>query len=488
MHARLAGLALMLMPLSCLAGPSDGIALIERSPVPGANSGLKGAEPLKVYVATSGVKGLGPEGDEDPERLRYTWSLPAGFDGKPRDVVIILPGRGLTHTWGPRVYSHASWRPGNIVISVDGTRIAPDGGRTFAGEQRDASVFRDLTLEIVRSFPTKRIFLYGHNEGAFFSLMAATRFPRLYNGAVIHGGGIWRSTTVGSQPRGVPLCFLHGTEDQVAPYHWAVDARDALVERQFRTVGLRRVHGHKHEPNASESSIALDFIAAIGTEDAGEALALARSLLAPGESTPPAFSFAYAVLARFTLSDAKDQWPRGFKAATDQQKTEAAALQVKIDALGLKHAAALRAAIKSPEKLRETILEIDAPTPDWIGHLLAVRESFRGVPTVEAVLKDLDADAVLAQHDEASRPLIEAFYTAPPSESLPIIRRQLPSCFLFEALPQQMFDALENWHAEAASMNLNASDLDAATLLRQLLRARERGRKAHDAINATWVP
>lgn len=458
--------------------------LTERQP----SKGLQDATPLTTYVATSAVRGLDEGGEQVDEFLKYTWSLPEGFDGSARDVVIILPGTGLDHRWGPRVYEHATWRPGDIVISIDGTRELVVGGRTFGKDARDATIFRDATLEIIRAFPTRRIYLYGHNEGAFFTLLAATSFPRLYNGIVVHGGGLWNSTRVGPSPRGVPICFLHGTEDQVAPYLWAVDARDELVKNGFRIVGLRRVYGHKHEPEPGEASACIDFVMGMTTDKPEEAIELARRMLSSQNGRTPMFGLADAVLARLELSADKEAWPRGFKEISEDAKREGAGVRLQIQTLGLRHAGALRAQIKDAQGLRQPLLEMDTPTPAWIGHLLAAREDWRGVEAIEALAADLKLDEVLAEHDAAARVLMEALATQEPKDALAVIRQQIGKCALFEPLPKNLLAIIEAWADEAEMLKLKPEDVQATVLVRQLLTARLRGLEAYRQLNASWAP
>ena len=54
--------------------------------------------------------------------LRYTWVLPADYDGKsPRHLTVILHGTGLDYRWGHWNNKGGVFRPSDVVVSVDGT-------------------------------------------------------------------------------------------------------------------------------------------------------------------------------------------------------------------------------------------------------------------------------------------------------------------------------------------------------------------------------
>ncbi|MFO0491719.1 MAG: hypothetical protein ACK51T_04725, partial [bacterium] len=136
-----------------------------------------------------------------------------------------------------------------------------------------------------------------------------------------------------------------------------------------------------------------------------EAIELARRMLSSQNGRTPMFGLADAVLARLELSADKEAWPRGFKEISEDAKREGAGVRLQLQTLGLRHAGALRAQIKDAQGLRQPLLEMDTPTPAWIGHLLAAREDWRGVEAFEALAADLKLDEVLAEHDAAARVL-----------------------------------------------------------------------------------
>ncbi|MFT3686991.1 MAG: hypothetical protein QM783_19070 [Phycisphaerales bacterium] len=200
---------------------------------------LADAKPGVVYEATSACTGYTEDGTDRVGLLKYCWSVPEGWEGlgaKPRDVIVLLPGYGKDHTWGHAALAANDLAPNGIVVCVDGSREAADGGRFPGLEIGDVLLMRDFVLEMTRNFPTAKIILVGHSQGAFAQVMLANRFPRLFNGVVACGGGVPMMPLMGM--RVVPAVLVHGTDDELVPLRIAVDGRDgaeraALARRCF---------------------------------------------------------------------------------------------------------------------------------------------------------------------------------------------------------------------------------------------------------------
>ena len=117
--------------------------------------------------------------------LRYLWWLPEGYDGEsPRNLTVILHGTGLDYRWGAWNNAPGVFRPGDIVVSVDGPSAGRNSTRLFLGEPRDAEAVRDFLAELRQKFAVKDIFLYGHSQGGFFVVYYAGEFPETVAGVV----------------------------------------------------------------------------------------------------------------------------------------------------------------------------------------------------------------------------------------------------------------------------------------------------------------
>jgi hypothetical protein len=326
-----------------------------------------------------------------------------------------------------------------------------------------------------------------------------------------------RLTGAGAQVRGVPIIFVHGTEDQVAPYLWGLDARDTLAGRgnvmfddqRTPVLGLRRIIGGRHEADASEASGAIDWLMGMTTDSPAEAVQIARQMLtraggggeggatqsgmsidvaATGRWLP--FGLARQIVARLEVGDDPKAWPKGFKAVDAPTRAAGKALADAIDAHALKHTASLRAALGSARALSRTEIGPDMPVPAWSGQLLAAREELRGVPPFEAFAAELNLDDVLASHDAAAREIVGALahYQEGTGEVdakglVGIVRRDLSTCWLFEAMPRELFTLLEDFAADEA-LGLTPREQETAPLYRAILRARDQGRAAYARIAA----
>ncbi len=528
----------------CIAWPARAVAqggeLVELDP----RLNLSEAKPGVVYVTSSEVRGLTAAGDPDERRLKYAWSVPAGFEKRGpgeagRDVVIVLHEAGRTHMWAHRALagvegaaggaedgagSAGVFRPGDIVIAPEGVRPAEDGGRTWGDDVTDVGLVRDLALEITRVFPARRIVLFGHGQGGVCALAAGCGFPRLYAGVVVSGGGLSKALKLGPAQRGVPVALLHGSEDEVAPLRWAIDARDILVQEQFRIVSLVRVYGMRHAPEPAKADAAVSWLLAMTTTEPEEAMKLARGLLPSerggaerggaerGALGGAGFGLAARVLGRFELGAERQSWPRGFEKGADEHKAAARELMVKVEGLGLRHCAALRDEVPTGAALEAWRLSTDGAEPTWLGHLLALREDFRGVGPVEAFVGEVGFDAVQGRQDAGSRGMIEEFARAQRLEAVRNGRAEIrdedevlvssaqafervvtklggagaDGAALFEGLPCELFAQMSAWHEDAQGQKLRAEDAARFGVVRAWQRGVLSGRERYERINAGW--
>jgi len=458
-------------------------------------SKLAEAKPNRVYVATSTCLGYTEDGQERVGPLKYAWVVPEGFEPrKPRDVVVVLHGFGLDHSWGPSALPAAELAPGAIVVYPDASRETADGSRFPGLEIADVLLMRDFVLEMTRTFPTAKIVLVGHSQGGFAQMMVANRFPRLFNGVVAYGGGV--PTMPMYNLKWVPAAFVHGTEDELVPLRVGVDGRDVLIEKGSNAAVLRRVVGGGHKPDAREGGVGVTWVRALVTEYPDEALAGAGALAAPGEGLAPAFGMAQEICKRFE-ADPEDKtiWPRGLKEATDEQKKQALALRQSIEAQGLRQVASLRPSLPDAGALRAATFAPDAPTPNWLGHLLSLREDFKGVESVDAYMAELKYDELLAEHEEAGKKIVAALESeewggtgAPPVEAFGVVIENLPKAYLVEGLPRGLESNMKDWLARADELRIPQKERDLYPVVSQYLGAVKKGREKYRELNKGWKP
>jgi predicted esterase len=509
--------------------------------------GSPGATPGVVYQWTSGVKGLrhDEEGRVVPsdQALRYTWVLPAGHEpGRSYDLVVICHGTGLDYRWGywnfPPGPGPTGFRPRDIVISVDGTTEVRDArptsprssttgpaapARLFLGMRADALAFRSFLLEVSRAFRAGRIYLYGHSQGGFFVAYFAGEFPALVDGVVAQSSGAWNWSKDRGGVRQVPLVFLHGTRDPVVPYDQSPAARNAYRAAGHPMVHLRRMPRFNHWPNPVRASECIDWCIGMRTADAAEALAMAESLLAPKapdqyEYTGPVdYAGARAILRRIESAepgvDAGEEGagkgggavPPALKGMDAAIRARARDLAARIEAEGARHVAVLRERVRTSADL--SIDAALAPRPGsgsggregggggewgWIGHLVSVREDFRGVDAVEAYVKELDLDAVLAAHAKAAAPIEEAWFAGAgedgpdPGATFSACAENLPRCFLHEGMPPALAARLAQWKAQADSAAIPAAALERWAVIEAWRSGWEEGDRQYAAIWRQW--
>jgi predicted esterase len=402
------------------------------------------AEPHKAYMAVS--KG----------GLRYAWVLPEKLaKGDQRDLIIICHGTGLDYRWGPANYKPGQFRPRDIVVSVDGPTAAKNGTRLFMGEPDDAKAFAEFIGEMKAAFPVRRILLYGHSQGSFFVLYFVGEHPELVDGVVAHASGVWTWTKYNGKVARIPIVLMHGTQDPVVPYGQSIGGRDWYVEQGHRTVALRRLPMYNHWPNAVRASECLDWCIGMKTADPAEALAAALAMAAPKPADeyqyecPAWFAGAREVLRRFEGSGPRP-FPEPALASAADAKSRAAALAAAIDAEGARQVASLRELLKPG-----STLSLDGRP--WLGHLVPLREDFRGVKPVEDYFKRLGYDALLKQHNDASGPLYNAWYgNDGPAAKFKAVTDTLPRCFLVEGLPAGLGKQMEDWMKRAKELDIPA--------------------------------
>jgi hypothetical protein len=458
------------------------------------------------------------EGDKKPGAAE------AGAEGGgtlARDVVIVMHLAGRDHAWGATLMggADAGYRPEDIVVWPDGTRAVREDepqARTWGVLPVDAGSVRDIALELTRAMPARRIVLHGVQQGGVAALVAGSAFPRLYAGVVVEGGGLSEALRVGPTQRGLPVVLLHASEDKAAPLRWSIDARDIMAKEDFRVLALVRTYGPaggaSGGTDVARAGLATDWMLAMTSTDAQEALRLAERLLpgpdgkAAGVEFAPGFGLAARVLARFELEFDKGAWPRGFEVVSDAQRARARELLLRVEGLGLRHAASLRADVPDAKALASWRLEPESPVPDWLGHVLALREDFRGVGPVEAYLKEIGFDEAQGRQDLAARPMIDAFEQAQrldrlktgqeamgeddevlvtPAQAVRAVVEGLSGAALFEGLPHDLLTQCGAWVDDPAA-KVRVEDAGRLVVVRLWARGVLRGRERYRAINQGW--
>lgn len=414
--------------------------------------------------------------------LNYLWWLPKGYDpAEPRALTVILHGTGLDYRWGAWNHAPGVFRSKDVVVSVDGTSPGADGTRLFLGEPDDAEAFRGFLAEMRQAFAVRDVFLYGHSQGGFFVVYYAGEFPETVTGVVAHASGAWNWTNMSKGLKKVAVAFMHGTADEVVPYRQSMGSRGSFVEAGYPLTHLLRLINYSHWPNAVRANEALGWCEGMTTDDPERALDAARSLLRPKREdeyswrTVPSFSGAYEVLMRFTKKGYQPFKKRASKDQTETAERWMADIEEHADA----HVA----------RLQETVprrLSLDGGP--WLGHLISLREDFRGVRPVESYVKKVGFDKLLAEHEEAAGELIAAWRDEQASvpDRFEAVVTRLEDVFLFEGLPADMRPKMREWKQDAGLVVIPAAVLDRYAVFQRWEEGWDDGLKAYRKEWGRW--
>ncbi|MBI5363575.1 MAG: alpha/beta fold hydrolase [Planctomycetes bacterium] len=370
--------------------------------------------------------------------LRYTWTLPPGYDAKtPRNLTVILHGTGLDYRWGHWNNKVGVFRPNDVVVSVDGTSEGQGDTRLFLGEPKDASAFAEFLEELRATFAVDRIYLYGHSQGGFFVTYFAGEYPNAVAGVVAHASGSWTWAKFAPGLKKVALAFMHGTGDPVVPYGQSPGARDTYVEKGFELVHLNRLDRYNHWPNAIRATETLDWCQGMTAKTPEEALDCAKRIL----TVKPADEYQWETLvdfsgARDVLRRLEGKGPVPFKSVDAKVASEAKTWIAAIEKHGAAH-------VKELEKtLLKKALVLDGKP--WLGHLIPLRENFRGVDAVEAFLDVLKFDEKVKAHAKASKAMWEAWWNEKSEAKVAeAVLEGLPKGFLLDGFPSEFGERME---------------------------------------------
>jgi pimeloyl-ACP methyl ester carboxylesterase len=382
--------------------------------------------------------------------LRFVWWLPKDYDPQaPRNVTVILHGVRLDYRWGFWNHRPGTFRPDDVVLSVDGP--TPDGeNRLFSKDPKDFDAFASFLAEMRRTFAVDRIFLYGYGQGGLFALNFAGDHSDLVAGVVAHGTGDWNGFSPGVDPRKVAIAFLHGTADGDCAYGQILERRDAYAKLGCPLLLLRRLDRCGHEPNPARAAETLAWCQGMTASKPAEALSCALELLRTkpvdiqDKETKVGFSGAREVLRRL-----EKKGPFAFTDVPDDVFSKAAEWIRKVEDSGAEHVGAVRAQWKVK---RVPKLDVGA----WLGHLVPFREDFRGVDCVEAFLKEIGYDALAQTHAKAAAPLLAAWTREKePKKLYEMVVDVIGQAYLYDGFPTDFDEKVNEWNRNQRKLSLS---------------------------------
>jgi hypothetical protein len=181
-----------------------------------------------------------------------------------------------------------------------------------------------------------------------------------------------------------------------------------------------------------------------------EALACALELLRakPADiqdrETKVGFSGARDVLRRL---EKKGEAP--FADVPEDVAASAAEWIRKVEDAGAQHVAAIRAVLKGKKTPK-----LDGTA--WLGHLVPLREDFRGVDSVEAFVKETGFDAQAQAHAKAAAAMLAAWTKEKePKKRYEAVVDGIGKAYLYDGYPVDLDEKMREWNGDAKKFSLS---------------------------------
>jgi para-nitrobenzyl esterase len=227
----------------------------------------------QVFPNVSVVKDLtygnAPDLDGNPVTLKLDLYQPAGDTVTKRPALVWVHGGGFTMGDKASGQARATFfaKLGYVAVSINYRLLSPDGcggnpnptplcqTAALAAQHDAQAAVRWLRANAATyRIDTDRIAMGGASAGAVTSVLAATRsedpgtsgnpgYPSTIRAAVSVSGGVPTNDDIDAGD--APTLFIHGTEDRVVPYQWAVQNALAMYNLDIFTV-LEPLEGAGH--------------------------------------------------------------------------------------------------------------------------------------------------------------------------------------------------------------------------------------------------
>jgi para-nitrobenzyl esterase len=240
-------------------------------PRPPGDGTLRYRDPVFSAVTTTAdiTYGNAIGADGNPVDLKLDLYQPTGDPATSRPALVWVHGGGFTTGDKSSGRARATYfaRLGYVAVSINYRLLSPDG---CGGNPNPTPVCQNAALEAQHDaqaavrwlranaatykIDTSRIAMAGASAGAVTSVLAATHsedpgtsgnpgHPSDIRAAVSVSGGVPTNELIDAGDS--PTLFIHGTEDRVVPYSWAVQNAAAMHNLGILTV-LEPIEGAGH--------------------------------------------------------------------------------------------------------------------------------------------------------------------------------------------------------------------------------------------------
>src|SRR5215208_228835 len=240
-------------------------------PRPAGDGPLRYRDQVFSAVTTTNdlTYGSAPDANGDPVTLKLDLYQPTGDTIANRPALVWVHGGGFTmgDKSSGRAMATLFAKLGYVAVSINYRLLSPTGcggnpdptptcQNAALGAQHDAqAAVRWLRANAATyRIDTNRIAMGGASAGAVTSVLAATHsedpgtsgnpgYPSSVRAAVSVSGGMPTNDLITADDS--PTLFIHGTEDHVVPYDWAVQNSAAMYRVGIFTV-LEPIEGAAH--------------------------------------------------------------------------------------------------------------------------------------------------------------------------------------------------------------------------------------------------
>ncbi|MGE3107235.1 MAG: hypothetical protein AB7G11_03050 [Phycisphaerales bacterium] len=394
--------------------------------------------------------------------LAYTWTLPEGLDQSHAcDLVIVCHTVGKDSTWAPTALDLPTLGK-RIVVAPDGTSAIAKGIRTFRADDTDVLAFREFILEMTQAFPVDRIFLLGVEQGGSFCLYFAGAFPGLTEGVVTIDSQVWQDTPTRGGVLQVPLALCSSTGAGPKQIISTVQTRAAYLAQDHPMLLDRPISRENPGLMATGAALALDWCRGMVTQDPRVILDTALNLLS---APSPAFGPASLMLRRLLGTSESNPANDPIDDVPDDIRRRAVAA---LDLIDLHAALHLLLVLRDVAEPADLVLN----GRPGIGHLVAMREDFRGVPLFERFILQTRFDQAAAGQFPFVPALADACEFDESAQEFRELTSFIPYTYMLDVWPEAVLARLKQ---SARSITVTESTLAQLQDLTLLLRSRERG-------------
>ena len=376
--------------------------------------------------------------------LRYQYYVPQDYSHElGANLVMILHGSNLDRCWGFENHTPGQFRPGDILVSPDGTTPNGVGGFNFRNADKDARCLNEVQADFRSRFKVLATFLYGHGQGASFACFYAGSYPAMVQGVLAQAGGVWIGTKAGKKGYHQAIALMHGTADPVVPFSNSGAARDFYLRAGHEKVHRRALRDWNHMPDWRQAALLLAWCEGMSSESPERVLSALEELKSAQEVQDPVALYQVAI----RLST--------LRFAEVPIRERALTLAAEVEALADCHLQAIdKAAGRSMRRPRL------AKSP-WIGHLRLFLQEFDGMPACDqlrekwqGVFKEHREKATKAQTvylDQMQDDVPKAFVAG-----IDVVAKG----FLAEGfIGQDFLDRLSAWRQEAGDLKISKTQV-----------------------------